>query len=130
MMLTDREHDALVQWYSQPEILDEARRLARAEQWEDLEEHLQMRCLFALSRHSKLPGFMRDEEGNPVFPTNLNPANDLEKWRDGIEVAWEVVEKEFGLTHDDIHRRIAVEQKTDWEAFKKRAEERLKEKGK
>lgn len=125
-MLTEREHDALVQWYSQKEILDEAERLIRAKAWERLEEHLHMRCLFALSRHSELPDFMRDDDGGPLFPTNLNPGNDLEKWQDGIEVAWEVVEKELSLTHDEVHRRIAAEQKVDWETFVKRAEERRK----
>ncbi len=128
-MLSEREHDALVQWYSQPAILDEARRLVQAEAWEDLEEHLQMRCLFALSRHFELPDFMRDDEGGAIFPTNLNPANDLKKWQDGIEVAWEVVEKEFGLTHDEIHRRIAALQKTDWESFMKSVEQRRKQRG-
>jgi len=125
-MLTEREHDALVQWYSQKEILDVAERLIRAKAWERLEEHLHMRCLFALSRHSELPDFMRDDDGGPLFPTNLNPGNDLEKWQDGIEVAWEVVEKELSLTHDEVHRRIAAEQKVDWETFIKRAEERRK----
>jgi len=125
-MLTEREHDALVQWYSQKEILDETKRLIRAKAWERLEEHLHMRCLFALSRHSELPDFMRDDDGGPLFPTNLNPGNDLEKWQDGIEVAWEVVEKELSLTHDEVHRRIAAEQKVDWETFIKRAEERRK----
>ena len=125
-MLTEREHDALVQWYSQKEILDETKRLIRAKAWERLEEHLHMRCLFALSRHSELPDFMRDDDGGPLFPTNLNPGNDLEKWQDGIEVAWEVVEKELSLTHDEVHRRIAAEQKVDWETFVKRAEERRK----
>ena len=127
-MLSEREHDALVRWYSQQEILDETKRLVRAEKWEQLEEHLHMRCLFALSRHSELPDFMRDDNGGPLFPTNLNPGNDLEKWQDGIEVAWEVVEKEFHLTHDEVHRKIAGEQEADWETFIKRAEERRKEK--
>jgi hypothetical protein len=44
-MLTEREHDALVRWYSQKEILDEAKRLIRARAWERLEEHLHMGCL-------------------------------------------------------------------------------------
>ncbi len=127
-MLTERESDALVRWYSQPEILDEAKRLIGAKEWEQLEEHLHMRCLFALARHSELPDFMRDDDGGPLFPTNLNPGNDLEKWQDAIEVAWEVVEKQLDLTHDEVHRRIVAEQKSDWETFLKRAEERRKEK--
>jgi hypothetical protein len=127
-MLSEREHDALVQWYSQPEILEEARRLIKAKEWEQLEEHLHMRCLFTLSRHVELPPFMRDDDGGPLFPSNLNPGNDLKKWQDAIEVAWEVVEKEFDLTHDEIHRTIAEEQKADWESFLNRAEERRKAK--
>ena len=125
-MLTEREHDALIRWYSQKEILDEAKRLIRAKAWEQLEEDLHMRCLFALSRHSELPDFMRDDDGGPLFPTNLNPGNDMEKWQDGIEVAWEVVEKELDLTHDEVHRRVAAEQKADWETFIRSAEERRK----
>ena len=127
-MLTERENDAPVRWYSQPKILDEAKRLIGAKAWEQLEEHLHMRCLFALARHSELPDFMRDDDGGPLFPTNLNPGNDLEKWQDAIEVAWEVVEKQLDLTHDEVHRRIAAEQKCDWETFLKSAEERRKEK--
>jgi len=125
-MLTKREHDALVRWYSQPTILDETKRLAQTKDWEQLDEHLTMRCLLGLSRHSELPEFLRNDDGGPLFPTSLNPAKDLEKWRDAVEVAWEVAEKELGLTQDAVHRSIAEAEQADWEAFLKRAEERRK----
>jgi hypothetical protein len=86
-----------------------------------------MRCLFPLARHSELPDYLKDDEGKPLFPTNLNPKEDLEKWQDAIEVGWEVVEKKFGLHHDDVHRSIAREQKEDWAQFMARYEERKKQ---
>jgi hypothetical protein len=125
-MLTDRERDALRQWYRLKKIRDESELLIGKRLWEELEEHLQMRCLFALSRHSELPDFMRDDEGKPLFPTNLNPGKDLEKWQDAIEVAWEVIEEDFGLSHDDVHKKIAREQKDDWANFLGSVEERRK----
>jgi hypothetical protein len=128
-MLTEKEHEALRSWYRRDVILAEARRLATSEYWEELEEFLHMRCLFALSRHSELPDYMLDEAGKPLFPTNLNPKDDLEKWQDAIEVGWEVVEKELGLSRDDVHRKIAAEQSEDWDRFMKSVEERRRQRG-
>ena len=125
-MLTDREKDALRKWYRQNAVKSEAKRLIDAQAWEALEEHLHMRCLFPLGRHGELPDFMRDDQGGPLFPTNLNPRADLEKWQDAVEVAWEVMEKDFGLRHDEVHRRIARVQKDDWDAFVARGEARKK----
>jgi hypothetical protein len=125
--MTDREKEALRRWYRRDDILTESKRLIDAELWEELEEHLHMRCLFEVSRHTTLPDYMKADDGSPLFPSNLNPGNDLELWRDAIEVGWEVVEAEFGLTHDEVHRRIAAEQKEDWDRFMKSAEERRKQ---
>jgi hypothetical protein len=125
-MLTTDEKEALRRWYSHEKVLAEVRDLVSKKYWEELEEHLQMRCLFPLSRHSELPEFMKDESGKPLFPTNLNPGKDLTKWQDAIEVAWEVVEEEFGFTHDQVHRWIAGEQAEDWERFLASVEERRK----
>ena len=96
---------------------------------EELEEHLHMRCLFALSRHAELPDWMRTEGGEPLFPTNLNPAQDLEKWRDAVEVAWEVMEEELSVTHDEVHHRLADEQGADWERFLESVAKRKRERG-
>lgn len=128
-MLDDRQRDALRRWYRQEHVLAKARRLADTEYWEELEEHLQMSCLFALSRHSELPDWMRTEDGAPLLPTNLNPAQDLEGWRDAVELAWEVASDELGLSRDDVHRRIAAAQEDDWERFMKSVAERERERG-
>ena len=128
-MLNDRERDALRRWYGRDEVLAEARTLIGKSCWEELEELLQMRALFPLSRHSELPDYLRADDGGPLFPTNLNPAQDAERWQDAIEVAWEVVEGELGLSHDDVHRRIAEQQETDWARFMKSVEERDRARG-
>ncbi|MHC4470495.1 MAG: hypothetical protein ACYTDY_15975 [Planctomycetota bacterium] len=125
-MLSPKEKEALRRWYSREKVLEEARRLIETEYWQELEELLHMRGLFPLSRHSQLPDFMKDEEGKPIFPTNLNPARDLEKWQEAIEVGWEVLAEECGITHDDIHLKIAGEQQKDWQAFLDSVEERRK----
>ena len=129
-MLNDTEKAALLRWYRQEHVLDEARGLAERGSLAELEEHLHMRCLFALSRHSDLPDWMRTEEGKPLFPTNLNPAQDIEKWRDAVEVAWEVMEAELSLSHDEVHRRLAAEQSSDWERFLESVEERKRQRAK
>jgi len=126
-MLSDRERSALEQWYSQEKVLAEARRLYEIEADEDLEEYLHMICLFPLSRHAELPDFMKDDAGEPLFPTNLNPRTDEEKWQDAIEVGWDVMERELGFTHDKVHRRIGDVQRRDWKAFMDSVERRKKE---
>jgi hypothetical protein len=128
-MLTDREKDALRKWYRQDQVKSESKRLIDEQAWEALEEHLHMRCLLPLGRHGELPDFMCDDQGGPLFPKNLNPRNDLEKWQDAIEVAWEVMEKDFGLPHDEVHRKIASVQKDDWDRFVARGEARKAKKG-
>jgi len=127
-MLTDIEHNALKQWYSRDKVIKEARSLYEQKADEELEELLHMICLVPLSRHAELPDYMLAGEGKPLFPTNLNPAADLEKWQDAIEVGWEVMQEKLGFTHDDIHRRIAEIQDSDWKEFLARAERRKKEK--
>ena len=126
-MLSKREAEALYKWYSRPQVLEKTKRLLDREEYEELEEYLHMTCLFPLSRHSELPDYMRDDDGAPLFPDNLNPKKDLEKWQDAVEVAWKVVLDEFGITHDEVHRKIANMQKQDWEAFLESVERRKKE---
>jgi hypothetical protein len=125
-MLSDRERKALEQWYARDEVLAEARRYYEAEEDEDLEEYLHMRCLIPLSRHSALPDYLKDERGEPLFPTNLNPSADAGKWQDAIEVGWAVMERELGFTHEQIHRRIATLQQRTWDAFLADVERRKK----
>lgn len=124
-MLDDRQKDALRRWYGQEKLLGQFKALIDREEWEDLEEHLQMRCLFPLSRHSELPDYLKNDDGTPLFPTNLNPGQDVEVWRDGIEVGWEVIREKFGVRQDDIHRSLAREQEADWRSFIESAEKRL-----
>ena len=126
-MLSDRERSALEQWYGQDKVLTEARRLYESKDDESLEEHLHMMCLLPLSRHAELPDYMKTDDGGPLFPSNLHPKADLEKWRDAVEVAWAVMERELGVTRDEINRRVAKTQKDDWKAFMDSVERRKKE---
>ncbi len=128
-MLTDQELEALRLWYRQPHILEEVRRLVEQDDLVLLEEYLHMTCLFPLSRHSELPGFMKKSDGAPLFPHNLNPKVALDAWRDAIEVGWEVVEAETGLSREEANHRIAHEEQEDWERFLKSVEQRKKERG-
>jgi hypothetical protein len=114
----------LSRWYRRDEVISTAKRLLAAEEWDDLEEHLQMRCLFPLSRHSELPDYLRTESGSPLFPTNLNPRQDLEKWQDAIGVGWQVLEEETGVSQAEIALKRDSEQERDWQEFLRRYEER------
>ncbi len=123
-MLNDKQKEGLGQWYRRPDILAETRRLVEAKEYESLEEHIQMRSLFALSRHADLPDYMKDDEGKPLLPHNAHPRDDVEEWRDVIEVGWEVVEAEVGMSRDDIHLAIKGQQETSWETFLQSVDER------
>jgi len=125
-MLTKEEHAALTLWYSQDPVLDKARQFADSGALEDLEEYVHKTVLWPLGRHENLPDFMLDDEGKPLFPTNLDPRADQEKWQDAIEVGWEVMASSAGISHDDVHREIAQEQKDEWALFMKSVEERKK----
>ena len=129
-MLDDRQKDALRRWYSRPEIIDEARELSRQERWEDLEEHVQMAALMPLSRTEQLPEYLLGEDGKPLLPNNASPMSDVEEWRDAIEVGWEVMERELGVSQEHLHRSIAQRQGDDWDAFLKDAERRKQERSK
>lgn len=126
-MLSDRERRALEQWYSREEVKATARRLYEAKDEEDLEDYVHRGCLLPLSNHFELPDFMRNEDGHPLFSTNLNPGADLEKWQDAIEIGWAVLEREIGIRHDDIHKRVAERQKDDWAAFLDSVDRRKRE---
>jgi len=127
-MLSDKQKAGLRQWYRRPDVLDEARRLVKAQEFEALEEHIQMRALFPLSRHGDLPDYMKDDEGKPLLPHNAHPRDDLEEWRDVVELGWEVVEAEFGMSRDDIHLTIRDQQQRSWETFLQSVDERKSKK--
>ena len=126
-MLDDRQKDALRRWYSRPEIIDEARELSREGRWEDLEEHVQMAALMPLSRTEQLPEYLLGEDGKPLLPNNASPMRDVEEWQDAIEVGWEVMEHELGVSQEHLHRSIAQRQGDDWDGFLKGAERRKQE---
>jgi hypothetical protein len=127
-MLDETEHAALTRWYSQDHLLEKARDFADAGALEDLEEFVHKTALWPLGRHDSLPAFMLDDEGKPVFPTNLDPRADEDKWQDAIEVGWEVMAAKLGVSHDDVHRDVARYQEGEWELFMKSVEERKKKK--
>ena len=127
-MLTKEEHQALTRWYSQDHVIDKAREFADRGDLEDLEEYVHKTALWPLGRHENLPDFMLDAEGKPVFPTNLDPRADEDKWQDAIEVGWEVMAAKAGVSHDDVHRAIAQDQEGEWERFMKSVQEREKKK--
>jgi hypothetical protein len=126
-MLNDRQKDALRRWYARPEVTERARELAAEGLWEDLEEHVQMASLMPLSRTEELPDYLRGEDGKPLLPNNASPMKDVEEWQDVIEVGWEVMERELGVSQDQVHRSIARRQGDDWDSFMKDIERRKAE---
>lgn len=126
-MLNDVEREALRRWYARTEVLERARELGDAGEYEQLEGWLHKGCLIPLGRHGDLPDYMCDDSGKPLFADDLNPGVDLEIWQDAIEVGWEVMRDELGLSHDDVHKAIAVEQQDEWQAFLDSVEQRKRE---
>ena len=125
-MLDDKQKKALRKWYRQPGILDQARKRIADKYWEDLEELLHMRCLVPLGRTAELPDYLKDAEGKALLPS-LDPRSNLEAWQDAIEIGWEVVEAELGVSRDEVHRAIARQQKDTWAEFMESVERRRKE---
>jgi hypothetical protein len=127
-MLDDNQKEALRRWYRQPKILDEARKRIEDDYWEDLEELVHMRSLMPLVRTADLPDYLKTEDGQALLPS-LDPRGNLEAWQDAIEVGWEVIEAELGVSHDDVHRAIGKQQKGDWAEFMDSIEKRKRERG-
>ena len=125
-MLNDKEREALTRWYSRDEVVAQAKKLFDQKEFHKLEDFLQKTVIFPLGRHDALPDYMRDDEGEPLFPTNLDPRVDVEKWRDAVEVAWTVMKDRNGFGQDDIHKNIAQLQQDDWDSFMKSVDEREK----
>ena len=128
-MLDDRQKDAVRRWYAQPEIIEKARALNREGRWEDLEEHVNMLSLRPLSDIDRLPDYLKHEDGKPLIPNSLNPLKDMEEWQDAVEVGWEVMDREIGVSQELLHQHIARNQHDDWEEFVKRSEQRKQERG-
>ena len=129
-MLDDRQKEALRRWYARPEITERARELIRQARWEDLEEHVQMTSLVPLGRTEQLPDYLLGEDGKPLLPNDASPMKDVEEWRDAIEVGWEVMECELGVSQEHVHRSIAKRQGDEWDAFMKDVERRKQEREK
>jgi len=126
-MLEKVQISALEKWYARPEVLGHAREIVDSGRVEDLEDYLQKTCLMPLGRHDKLPDFMRDEKGNTLFPTNLDPRHDEEGWQDAVEIAWAVIKMSLGVSHENVHKHIADTQKSDWDRFLESVEQRKRE---
>ena len=125
-MLTDTERSALQRWFAQPYILEKALELRENAVPEALEAFMQRDVLIPLGKHARLPDYMVTEDGKPLFGTNLNPMIDEDRWRDAVEVGWETLEAEIGISHDEIHREIAIEQNDEFDTFLKSVEARKK----
>jgi len=128
-MLDDNQKDAVRRWYSRPEIVDKARALHREDRWEELEEHVNMASLMPLSNIDQLPDYLKQEDGKPLIASNLNPTKDVEDWQDAVEIGWEVMEREIGVSQALLHQNIARRQDSDWDEFTKSVERRKKERG-
>ncbi len=126
-MLTEAQHEALNKWYSRPEVLQQVQRLFKAGAYEAVEELLHKKALMPLGLPANLPPYMIDEDGQPLFPTALNPMVDQEIWQDAIEVGWEVTERDLGISHDDVHRGVAQEQNDEWQRFLDSVNQRKRE---
>jgi hypothetical protein len=85
-----------------------------------------MRALMPFSRTEELPDFVKQEDGTSMIPS-LDPRSNEEGWQDAIEIGWEVVEAELGVSRNDVHRAIAEQQKENWDSFMKSVEERKKQ---
>ena len=129
-MLDDKQKDAIRRWYARPEIVERARALHREGRWEDLEEHINMLSLMPLSNVDQLPDYLKQEDGRPLIPSNLNPQKDIEGWRDAVEVAWEVMDREIGVSQALLHQSIARRQDESWNEFMKSVEKRKREREK
>ena len=80
-------------------------------------------ALIPLNRTSELPDYLKKDDGSALLPS-LDPRGNLEAWQDAIEVGWEVVEAELGVTRDEVHSAIGAQQKDSWDDFMQSVEER------
>jgi hypothetical protein len=129
-MLDDKQKDAIRRWYARPQIVEKARALHREGRWEDLEEHVNILSLMPLGNIDQLPEYLKQEDGKPLIPSNLNPRKDIEEWRDAVEIGWEIMDREIGVSQALLHQNVARRQKDDWQEFMKSVEARKKKRGK
>jgi hypothetical protein len=127
-MFDDRQREGLRRWYRRSEVLDEARKKIRDENWEGLEELIQMRSLVPLGRTAELPDYLKTGKGEALLPT-IDPRVDQDTWEAAVEVGWQVVESELGVSRDRVHEAIGKQQKDDWDAFLASVEQRKRERG-
>lgn len=127
--LSEEQIAALRRYYAEPQVMQQAKVHLDAEEILELEDWIQMYCLYPLQQHDQLADYLRNAEGQPLFPDNLNPLTNQEGWRDAIEIGWQVVEEQLGLTEDDRHHRAKALEDGDWDAFMKSIEARKKARG-
>jgi len=125
-MLDDNQIDALKKWYCQAWIIESVKKAQNEQNWDDLEAHVQRHSLMPLSKHSKLPDYMKTEGDKPLFPTNLNPMTDEELWQDAIEIGWAIIEKKTGVSMEFVQKQIKSEIDQDWDIFIDSVEKRKK----
>ena len=129
-MLDEKQKNSIRQWYRQEKILAEAKLFIDKQEWEALEEFIQMRALFPLGQHSSLPDYLKTEDGGPLIPSNADPRKEVEDWRDAIEAGWEVIDAALGYTRDTIHLAIKEQQEASWETFLRSVDERNRDREK
>lgn len=129
MVLSERQQEALQHWYERQEVLDVAKRLFDEKSFLRLEDFVHKGCLMPLKAHDALPDYMKDEDGVPLFPENLDPREVEDQWQDAIEIGWQVIHARLGITHDEVHRAIADQQSRDWDEFIESVERRKRERG-
>ena len=105
-------------------MIEATRTLIQKNRLLDLEEWVQKGCLIPLSKHDQLPEYMKNEDGTPLFPGNLDPRESEDEWQDAIEIGWNVIEKVFGISNDNRHKKIQNMVDDDWQAFLKSVEKR------
>ncbi len=88
-----------------------------------------MRSLMPLGKIDQLPDYLLKEDGKPLIASNVNPHQDVEEWRDAIELGWEVMAREVGVSQAQLHRQIAERQSSSWDEFMKSVERRKRERG-
>lgn len=128
-MMDETRKAALRRWYGQEWVLQAVKKAHAAGDWEEVETCVHRTVLLPLSKHHALPDYMREENGAPLFPKNLNPLQDYESWSEAVRVGWSVMEENLGITMDAVQDKIRAEQDAEWKRFMDSVEERKKKRG-
>ena len=126
-MLTDEQKEALRKWYQQAHVADRTRKLVELGRLAELEDWIQKECLFPIGRQDKLPDFMKDQDGETLFPSNLNPRVDLDGWQDAVDIGWEMIEQDHGISREQYQKQVDKIAADDWQAFLDSVEERKRQ---